>query len=308
MSLEYAGPVADACGRCGESIVGLDDQASCPNCGLIAGLSRLPEGELRNARPGWLGALTWGAAMAAAGVALVPIGLVVAAMLMALLEGVAGRRQGDALVRIGLALGGMPGLLLLVAGGWRLTAARRPGLPPEAAAWVLRSLLLLPVLAALAFALDAALLDTDEDIYLAMMLLGVVTFGAALAVLFWRLGSLAKQAPAPLLATDAPWLGGLLLLLSCAPPLLVGLVVAGVDIERTPYPTVSLVWFVLSATAVLWAIYLLVRAALAFNKSRRQAAALWSRPAARAEATPPAVVPTARRVEEPLPPLAPDDL
>ena len=63
---------ADACFRCGYDLRGIADDSPCPECGLLAGRSRMPSDELRHARPRWLRTLsvgTWLTLVAWAGVA-----------------------------------------------------------------------------------------------------------------------------------------------------------------------------------------------------------------------------------------------
>lgn len=44
----------DLCFRCNYDVRGIPDDRPCPECGLLAGRSRMPTDELRHARPRWL--------------------------------------------------------------------------------------------------------------------------------------------------------------------------------------------------------------------------------------------------------------
>src|SRR5688572_27496966 len=50
----------DHCFRCGYDLRGMSDNTPCPECGLLAGRSRMPSEELKHARPRWLGKLSAG--------------------------------------------------------------------------------------------------------------------------------------------------------------------------------------------------------------------------------------------------------
>lgn len=47
-------PHDDRCARCGYDLLGIEDDAPCPECGLLAERSRRADGHLSDAPPGWL--------------------------------------------------------------------------------------------------------------------------------------------------------------------------------------------------------------------------------------------------------------
>lgn len=54
------GEPADRCFRCSYDLRGIPDDRPCPECGLLAGRSRMPTDQLRHARPRWLWWLSTG--------------------------------------------------------------------------------------------------------------------------------------------------------------------------------------------------------------------------------------------------------
>ena len=304
---------ARSCVRCGYSLVGFseeDGRRPCPECGLLSGLSFLDARDLKNNRPRWLGSLAWGAGLTAAGLATAVPGVLSYDLMgkwrrMQYFRG-PNRAFFNTDVPEGFAswagfirgeqweLWGMVGLvavppLLLLVGMLMLTrpAGRaRADRADAARRWAIR---LLAVAPALAFALPAAitfnLLPRPVLVRGEWTLFGVTALLAPLPVLlFTHLKDLARRAPAPLLAADSPvvgWVFGLGLLLPLA-LYLVGLlfdatgVSQGRGIISDFFLVVIGVLAAIAFAACLWSFYLLIRYALAFRKSARQAATVWA--------------------------------
>ena len=103
-------------------------------------------------------------------------------------------------------------------------------------------------------------------------------------LLFHHLKGLARRAPAPLLAADSlvvGWIAGLsfglplLMLTAMTVGDAVGIGVGKGTLSEVLRIAVMVV-FILGLTACLWSLYLLVRYALAFRKSARQARDVWA--------------------------------
>ena len=58
---EMAADTPDTCYRCAYSLLGIDDERPCPECGLLARRSRRATDELHNSRPRWLRRISRGA-------------------------------------------------------------------------------------------------------------------------------------------------------------------------------------------------------------------------------------------------------
>src|SRR5688572_2613888 len=59
--VEIAADAPDTCYRCGYPLLGIADEQSCPECGLLARRSRRTTDELHNSRPRWLCRISRGA-------------------------------------------------------------------------------------------------------------------------------------------------------------------------------------------------------------------------------------------------------
>ncbi len=177
----------------------------------------------------------------------------------------------------------LPGMLAIV-GVWLLTGDPRSGQrDPTARRWATRLLACLPLaltvllLAARLGTLDFEYLRTVEEYGVALAL--PLVMGTLFILLTKRMTVLARRAPAPLLAADSPIVGytaaaGLILL-----PLGGWGMEALLDWRDAPAWLDALILSVLGVgmavllTAILWSVYLLVRYAIAFAQSRRQAKA-----------------------------------
>ena len=261
-------PEEGACRRCGYPLVGIDDRAACPECGLLAGLSRLPADELRHDRPAWLAKLVAGAWCVVAGLVCLPLVFVGTAF---------GPRLPHELAAA-TAAGLAPGVVLLAAGVWLLNSRRDARHRVGPLGWWLRIVVLLPIASAAwqaVFAYQRRTADVE-------LIAAYLAFPSALALLAWplliHLGRLARQAPAPLLAGDAPWLG---VVASASWASIIALTAwsalgVGGDLNSLAGVLLLLAIVVSVIASYLWLIYLFIRAALAFAKPMRQAAELWA--------------------------------
>ena len=301
-------PDARSCVRCGYSLIGFSEETGrrpCPECGLLSGLSFLDARELRNNRPRWLRGLAWGAALTAAG--LLGLWLSVAGLpllidwhdLNAYARYYSQRNphtstwagdlygtQGEA-----VAIGGLlaAGPLLLWLGVVVLTGpSGRHGsdVADWRSRWALRGLALLPLAAialtslTVAEALPPILMNHAE-----LLLVAAAVMCCPLpVVLFGHLKRLAARAPAPLLAADSPIVGWTLGAALLLPLIFVagGQITdaLGVALNRGVVSDAAILAFgvaiAVGFAAYLWSLYLLVRYALAFGKSARQAREVWA--------------------------------
>ena len=281
---------ADACFRCGYDLRGIADDSPCPECGLLAGRSRMPSDELRHARPRWLRTLGVGTWLTLAAWAGVPA----AAWLLTIqLHGI---RQnylsyfsipaGTGSAAIELQLLPLPFTLAaagLAAGTWLLTAAEGRADADQATRGrrrVLRLMGLVPL--ALTLEVHAMLLGSPRMFWDAFNSPLTVMAGFALTLplplmAFLRLRGLAKRVPNPSLAEHCAIVGVGASAALLAPALVI---TAGAVIEE---PVGSVAFLVVAlATGVgailfyLWAGFVLLRFALAFRRAGRAAKRAWA--------------------------------
>lgn len=305
-----------ACVRCGYDLTGLDDRRPCPECGLLSGLSRVDGRRLRDNHPRWLRRLSlacW--TLAATPPLLVAAGFVILAMHdwyedavvdiydrlastgvfpwflseWSLFRANASPGQWATLAAFlaawsvpFLACGG--GVVLLMWRSGRHNADRHDR-------WR-RRLLLLLILPLLPWAVlvPMSILSSEivgdfifryfarfvsQDALIAAVLLSLLPLGAGIAVLTRHLSDLARRAPAPLLAADSPIVG--YTLAACTvPPALLAIVQPDGFMRSNVGLVVICLYLTTLITATLWSCYLLVRYALAFAQSRRQAQAAFA--------------------------------
>ena len=285
------------CLRCGYDLTGLDDRRPCPECGLLAGFSRVGGERLDENRPRWLRRLAGGCGLLAGAMLLGPMaagGLALLALWHGTyIQGV-GRPAPEGVFALvpqsratHLAVGTASLILpaMLAAAGTLLLAARSGRSDNDArdrrrriALRVAAALLLLAV----AFYVAACFGATPDFLFSRSIITLVATLlstfaacGLVAAAVAYSLRPLAERAPAPLLAADSPVVGYTLAGCFALPG---ALGVVGVT-AGLPDPVVDL-WFAflavfpaVAATLYLWSIYLLIRYAVAFASSARQARA-----------------------------------
>ncbi len=283
MDRDNASPI---CLRCGYLLVGIDPRRPCPECGLLAGLSLIENPELRHNRPRWLAGLTAGAWLLTGGAPL--------ALMLPLALGMMSQREIQVnpagIARIGVNWPAWIGGFTMaawatgsIAGGvWLLT--RSSGRAAEDAQSRpmrigLRILALVPLAVVMFWAgrgpqVMAASIREPQVFWSFLVLL--VAFSGIAGLLFAYLKSLAARAPAPLLAADSPVVGYVLAVCLLFPLVFAAITSANRDLfprgsEGLAMYVLFAIWAAVGATSLCWAIYLLIRYALAFGRSARQA-------------------------------------
>jgi hypothetical protein len=284
----------DECYRCGYDLHGILDEQACPECGLLARRSRRPTDELFNSRPKWLRGLSRGIKLILLGL-LVPIALPFVYQVLQ--------------VHIGMLLDVGPLAIFLVAplcalliliGVWMLT--RREGYPPADEAdrrsramlrLVALALLLIASINLLLFPVALMALGSPPLILLEIAglageyayVLGGLVFSVLIFLLFRRLGSLARRARSAHLAEHCTIVG-----IGASASVLYAVVILslanrpqwlGLDPNWFSRPGFSLVVSVILYTAAglffLWAIYLLIRFAIALHRAAKNLRGQWKR-------------------------------
>ncbi len=301
-----ASEIGGTCMRCGYDLTGLDDRRPCPECGLLAGISRKSGDALRDNHPRWLGRLTLGVCCLAVAVLTLPlIGVGVALLdrvIMALTMQATGPRfwvfrapsiltlatpVDWVLIATGCLLALLPVLLLpigLFLIGNRSSYTGGPGHRfRHLGVRLLPIVPLVAVLMSLADTLDlldslgtgAARIASQLGPYAAILSFAAV--GWISIVVSLRLRRLAERAPAPLLAADSPIIGvvvGVILIVGSA--FMLSLYselfrVPGQGLLMSIVFTTVVVFVSVLIAALIWSVYLLIRYAIAFASTRRQA-------------------------------------
>ena len=294
-----------ACLRCGYDLTGLDDRRPCPECGLLAGLSRMSGEHLKDNHPRWLRRLAAGcislvvaliaSPVSAGGVMLLVIwylryrqgGFFVSPDDPTILHGlvaVADTVGRPAHLVMGVALVFGP-VLLGAEGAWLLSSRSGRAADDRVARprrWAVRAAAALMavsagfVAASYTGAVPGWLMRVEYAILVssATMLAAVGLLSAAVAR---SLRPLARRAPAPLLAADSPIVGYTLAACLALPAalMLVETSVGLPDGSGGPFSDLFIVFIAVAgataATSFIWSIYLLVRYTFAFAKTARQA-------------------------------------
>ncbi len=291
-----------SCLQCGYNLTGLDDRRPCPECGLLVGLSRMDKSNLGKNHPQWLRTLTVGSVLLLLAMVLgigTPIGIV----------SLAEQRQD----RMSWSVGGFGWMSDIMTSD---TVVQRLRLGVSIVVILAAPLLMLlgvvaltsrPKWVAQGRLAVVGLRVTAVVVFAAVTLLGLLIAGwSHLGVSEWLFGStiiggsvalmvlaatmslwmknLARRAPAPLLAADSP-IVGFVLSGSIAYGLVTTLLaIVGYRLTdmvgRDSAFMITFLVVILGLTAAIWSIYLLIRYAIAFNKTRRQARRLFSMSAA----------------------------
>ncbi len=301
-------PAALPCLRCGYDLTGLDDRRPCPECGLLSGFSRMDPRELKHNHPRWLRGLSLGAWLIVPAVLTLLLTAPAFRLLDRHLyeartlawsqriqprpirsrsvAGLLGKRLDEfataatlsdwAAFAGYLALALLPCAFVTIA-MWLLT---RPGRLRTGSntAGVLRLLSLWPLVVVSLSLAQLFQWILMSEFFAIVLLTATVLIASVMVVLLTRhLTDLAKRAPAPLLAADSPIVGYTAAAAFVLIPL--GVFIVGSYIDKTKgqpildaiiMSTAAIVLSVLLA-AVAWSLYLLVRYAIAFRRSARDA-------------------------------------
>jgi hypothetical protein len=245
------------CVRCGYDLRGLAGDGRCPECGLAVSRSTEAAGrELRHAPPHWLASLSWGAR------------LVLAAPVLAF---VYGTFLADYVPPVSLEIVFVaPAALSLVfaAGAWLLTRPqRRFTSSPPAARWALRGVSFVPfVQTVVSYAFAAGWIGGPRELRDGV-LLGFVPLPA---LMFYHLRGLALRVLDPALVEHCTivGVGGSL-----------SLATAGHEMFNRIPIVVRLSSMVGVFLFLLWALFLVVRFTVFFERARRASVAVWGRDA-----------------------------
>lgn len=307
----------DACYRCGYNLTGIADDQACPECGLLAERSRRVTDELHQTRPRWLRRLSWGVWLIVLAL-LLPVPLQFATQIaverwLSRGGGFLGSIRFVMVLDLLIALLFVVPVVLLSVGV--LLLASREGYPPAdrgdarlrfllrlslAGPWA--AVALLHAMIYLAFAGGTSGLTGNPAEAMKWAALAAATLGSVplVILLALRLRGLARRARSAHLAEHCLIVG-----IGTAATLIY--VFAAVIVNEyaeswgwgtnwtgtgTPSLLVAVVLATLCILFVLWALYLLVRFAVAFGLAYRRLRRQWRRDDRAAGTVPgPALVP-----------------
>jgi hypothetical protein len=275
-------PRGGECVRCGYDLVGIEDDAPCPECGLLAERSRQGDGHLSDAPPGWLRGISVG------------VWLILAAHLLGgawpfvltTLEEMLWLRLGRPTNVLGLPLrleyvavaGFDVAAVCLLVGVWLLTRPQRRDADDVVLRWALRSCAALPAVTAAGAHWSLEYVGPTQTETWATVAFFTLTIGCAPipALMFLLLRRLAFRVLHPSLAEHAAIVGVGLSATMLAIPAVAWVLNQDADWSRSK--DALLLMLAISVASFLfagWSALNCVRFALAFGRAHRGARRKW---------------------------------